>query len=292
MPKPRSSSVVAGAQAGNVVSAASLIGAPGFPPKLEETTSAPANEVRTVVKPVQNAIAILRHLSRTGEASTVTQLSRMLGINISTCFNILRTLSGEDMVAFDPVAKTYKTGMGVLQLVSNMMSEDNRLAAARPHLQQFAKQHNVTVCVWRRMSVDRNLLVAVEHARGAVRIHLQLGQSLPVLLGSTGRVMLPHLGLDRAQSRAEFKKLSWFNAPSFDDYYRDAMESSSRGWAKDDGNFSAGVLTVSAPILNLSNSINYSLTALAFRDQYGGGMADHLGEELVRLAKDLRPILA
>src|ERR1700694_5800610 len=59
-----------------------------------------------LVKPVDNAIRIMRHLSISGRAHTLTRIARDLGINPSTCFNILRTLTAAHMIEFDLEAKT------------------------------------------------------------------------------------------------------------------------------------------------------------------------------------------
>ena len=247
-------------------------------------------ELKIAIKPVINALAILRYLSD-GNASTATKIARDLGINTSTCFNILRTLSSEEVIVFDRTSKTYKIGPGILQLASSVMTEDTRLAAARPILQDFARDHQVTVCMWRRVSRLRNVLVATEYAEGAVRIHLSLGQSLPVMLGSTGRAMAFHLGLSKRELRAEFNKLRWYSAPKFDDFMKDAEAAYARGWAIDDANFSPGLVTMSSPIISSSGNIGYSLTALMFKGHLDAAGLRSIGEELSSVAKELAGLL-
>lgn len=252
--------------------------------------ASPPMEIKTVVKPVINALAILRYLAN-GRQVTATQISRELSINPSTCFNILRTLVGETVLIFDSVTKTYKVGPGMLQLVSPVMSEESRLQAARPMLQRFARDKHATICMWRRTSPLRNVLIAVEHGEGALRIHLPMGQSLPVLLGSTGRAMAMHMGMTKSQLRAEFKKLRWFQAPSFESFYADALLAQERGWAVDRENFSAGVITLAAPVVAASGAISYSLTALIFRGQFSEERIDQIGSQLAELASEMRAIL-
>lgn len=260
-------------------------------PKKERSTFATEVEAKTVVKPVQNAIAILRHLADSGEAHTATTIARVLGINTSTCFNILRTLAKESVLVFDPVAKTYKIGSGILRLASSAISEESRLDATRPYLQRYAQENGVTVCVWRRIASDRIMLVAIEHTRNNIRIHLELGQRLPILLGSTGRIMATHLGLSKAEVRAQLRQLRWFKPPNFEEYWSAAVAARDTGWAIDDANVSAGVLTVSVPVPNTAGDIPYSLTILTFRDQHRDQGINRLGQRLVNLAQNLRPIL-
>jgi DNA-binding IclR family transcriptional regulator len=65
---------------------------------------------------VANAVSILRSLAQLSEPAGVALIARNTGVSVSTCFNILRTLSSERLVDFDPEAKTYRIGMGVLEL--------------------------------------------------------------------------------------------------------------------------------------------------------------------------------
>lgn len=247
-------------------------------------------EVKTVVKPVQNAIAILRLLTDEREGKTVTQVARALAINTSTCYNILRTLAGEAIVSFDPLRKTYEIGLGIMKIAGGAISEESRLAAARPLTHRYAVEHNATVCIWRRLSVERNILISTEHPETPLRIYLEPGQRLPVLLGSTGRAMAPHLGLTTSALRREFKKLRWHRPPSIESYLNDIEEARRTGWGADDGNFSPGVLAISAPVFSATGAINYTLTAITFRDAQTKDKAV-FGEALVSLADELTSVL-
>jgi DNA-binding IclR family transcriptional regulator len=62
----------------------------------------------TPIKPVINAIRILRYLSCYQAAARASKVAHDLSINPSPCFNILRTLVGEDVLSFDAVSKTYQ----------------------------------------------------------------------------------------------------------------------------------------------------------------------------------------
>ena len=259
--------------------------------KAVEGMSSAETAVKTIVKPVANAIAILRCLAD-GNPRTVTQIARDLEINTSTCFNILRTLASEMVILFDQTTKTYKIGPAILQIASTLMSEGNRLMAARPILAEFANKHHVSICVWRRVSPLRNVLVDLHHGSSTLRIDIALGQSLPTLLGSTGRAMALHLGLTKEALRKEVEQLRWYRKPSFEEYWKDAQLAHKRGWAKDSANFTAGVTTVSAPVVTPGGSVQYSLTALMFDGQFDADGIEQLGSELARVAASLATVLS
>ena len=69
------------------------------------------------VKPVVNAVRILRYLTHTGAPERAADIARHLSINPSTCFNILRTLVAEDVVDFNGRSKTYSAGLGLARLL-------------------------------------------------------------------------------------------------------------------------------------------------------------------------------
>src|SRR3989442_4853113 len=114
------------------------------------------------VKPVVNAIRILRHLTQTGAPERAADIARHLSINPSTCFNILRTLVSEDVVDFNALSKTYSARLRLAQLVEQLVTHGQRLQLALPLMRDLAAEFGVTVTLWRRLGVDRIVLVNSE----------------------------------------------------------------------------------------------------------------------------------
>lgn len=245
------------------------------------------SELKAAVKPVSHAMAILRRLATADESQTATQIARGLQLNTSTCFNILRTLVLEGAVDFNSNTKTYATGHGVVKLVRSAFFDTAALAAARPAMQNLAEEFGVTAALWRRMGLSRMVLVATEASSANLRIHLRIGQRLPVLLGSSGRVLAPHLNLSEAELREAFRSLRWSRPLDFDDYWTEVQDAAARGWAMDDGYFSAGIVTVSAPVLDPAAGATHSITALMFRGQHTERTLTAVGQAVSRLAKQL-----
>lgn len=246
-------------------------------------------EVKTVVKPVANAVAILRHLGQSSAPLTATHIAKALKINTSTCFNILRTLVGEGVVDFDRVGKTYSIGFGLAKLIKTIPLNDH-IQAARPHIHDLAEAYGLTICLWHRVG-DRITSILVEPSVADLRIHLRLGQRLPALLGSTGRVLATRMGLSKKEVRSKFTALRWATPIPFETYWKQAQEADKRGFAVDDGHFSAGVMTVSAPLFDPSGEVEYTLTGLTFRGKLDEAGQQAFGEDLVALAARLTDII-
>lgn len=243
-----------------------------------------------VVRPVVNAIAILRHLADAAGPHTATTVSRALSINPSTCFNILRTLLGEGVIDFDPVTKSYSAGHGLARLARNL-PQDLGLQAARPLLRQLADAYGLTVCLWQRADPDRIVAVLVEPVASEFRVHCRVGQRLPLLLGSAGRALAPYLGLDECALKRAFSELRWVRPISFDRYCAEMEAAQQLGYAIDDGHFANGLVTISAPVLDKINNARYAVTGLAFRSEFDNSARKALGEDLASLGRALANIL-
>jgi DNA-binding IclR family transcriptional regulator len=258
------------------------IGAPTMDPQ-----DAVAEVAKTTVKPVANAIRILRYLSDNGGPARTTQIARVLSINSSTCFNILRTLVSEGMVEFDDVSKTYKAGAGLLKLVGKAIREGQRLEMITPLMHRLAEEFQVTATLWRRIGDDRIVLAAVEHSPSDLRIHMTVGQRLPFLMGATGRLVAAELKLTKAETKAAFQSLRWARPITFENYWKELQLAQQKGFAVDDGNFSHGITTVAVPIYDKAGAMAFSLSSVMFRGQYDEAGVETLGQELKRLSPSL-----
>lgn len=246
---------------------------------------------RNLVKPVANAVRILRYLAQAGRPARATAIARDLQINTSTCFNILRTLANEDVVAFDDVAKTYTTGLGMLKLVDANLSEGQRVALARPPLQEAAAAFNVTMTLWRRAGADRIVLAAVEQSPSDLRIHLTGGQRLPLLMGAAGRLFAAQAGMSKPEVKSAFKALRWARPLAFEQYWREVEEAEIRGWSLDDGYFAPGIMALSAPVRDPGGAMTFATSAVLFRDQMDEAGLIRLGQTLSDLGRRLTTVL-
>jgi len=257
----------------------------------DATEDGPGGEPSVIVKPVVNAIRILRYLNDLGSPGRAIVIARALSINASTCFNILRTLASEELVNFDPLSKTYTPGVGLTTLVGNFLSERQRIAAVSPHMAELAAKFSVTMALWRRVSNERIILVRSISSPTNVRIEMVEGQRLPMMMGATGRLLASQLDLPQKDLRAMFKRLRWQRTLTFEDYWQQVDEATERGYATDDGFYSAGVKSVAVPISDPSGHVAFTLVAIMFRTQLDDAESRELAAEMQGVAKRFATIL-
>lgn len=244
-----------------------------------------------IVKPVVNAVRILRYLTQKGAPERAADIARQMAINPSTCFNILRTLVSEDVVDFNPLSKTYSAGLGLARLMEQLVTLGQRLQTALPHLRELAARFGVTVTLWRRAGGDRIVLVHSEASPTALHIDMPIGQRLPILMGASGRLFVGRMGLSDDEIRHAFEQLRWARSLSFDNYLREVNRARRRGWAVDDGYFSSGVMAVAAPVCDQSGNIAFAVSAVMFRGKRSEAEIQIIGEALRDLGHRLETVL-
>lgn len=246
-----------------------------------------ANGSEKLVGALTAGLRVLRYLARAESAVGVSQVARDLEINPSTCFNLLRTLVHEGLVNFDPRKKVYSVGLGMLELTKGLVEQDKLVQLIRPRLEEIASAHRVTATLWQRMSDDRVVLVERAESGSAIRVHMTIGQRLPIFIAALGRCMAAHSGLGRNELRRHFENLRWESPPDFETYLKEVNMARESGFAVDRDNFVRGVTTVSSPILDSDGHATSAISAVGFTGQFSDESLDTLSKDLRRHASDI-----
>ena len=225
-------------------------------------------------------LAVLRYLNQTGTRAGVSRIARDVQLNPSTCFNLLRTLVYEDLVTFDPQTKTYGLGLGLIELAKGALDQASHARFMRPHLEAIAARHHVTATLWERAGSDRVVLIDRAESDTAMRVHMQIGQRLPMYVAALGRCMAAHSGLGKPALRQAFKFLRWESPPTFEHYWKSVQAARASGFAVDAGHYVRGATTVSAVVLDREGLPFMALSAVGFEAQLTATKVAALGADL------------
>lgn len=237
-----------------------------------------ATPQRTVGALVQ-ALRILRHLSAQGTPEGVSAIARAAGVNGSTCFNILRTLAAEGLVVFDPVAKTYRLGLGVLELAIGLLGA-NPGDLIRPELERLALAHGALICLWHITDNDRLVLIERAFDPGSIRVELPPGKRLPALAGGVGRVIAALRDYSEAELRRRFAELRWQSAPRFEEYRASIIEAGQRGYGLDIGQLYIGVDVVGAVVRDHEGRPRYGVSSITLHGHIPVESRVRVGQDL------------
>ncbi len=248
--------------------------------RTETSTNDPLMRSKKLVGALASGLAIVRYLSVAGAPVGVSRIARHLGLNSSTCFNLLKTLVHERLVVFDEATKTYGVGLGLVELAKGALESASYARLVHPHLEAVAAGHNVTATLWQRASDDRVVLVARADNDATMRVHMNVGQRLPTYISALGRTIAANSGLSRAELRRRFDGLRWDVSPGFGAYLRSVEEAGRKGYAVDAGCYVKGVTSVSAAVLDASNRPVMAISGTGFSAQLSRVAVKALGEKL------------
>ena len=135
---------------------------------------------RPGVPAVVHAITIMRHFQEQGnEPQSMTEIARDLGINGSTCFNILRTLTDGALLAYDADTRHYRLGMGLVELASMVDSHGHLLQAAQVHAARVAKEVGQVCLILRKGADDSFIVVGKAEGTRRLKVTASIGDRFP-----------------------------------------------------------------------------------------------------------------
>lgn len=242
------------------------------------------------VPAVQNATTILRLLATRGAAMGATQIAREAGLNVSSAFNILRTLAHEGLLSFDPETKTYRTGMGMMEFAAPLLGA-NPADLIRPLANVIAQDHQVMIALWQISNGRRIVLIDHFTAPRIVQAVIAPNSRLPVFAGAVGRAYAARRGLDQAATRKGYDSVRWQAEPGFDAYWQDVQAARDTGHARDRGQLFRGLDIVAAIASDATDTPRLGLSSITISGQHDDasltGVAEALADAAAQIERGL-----
>ncbi len=228
---------------------------------------------------VESAVSILRFLTHDPLPSGVARIARETGLNVSTTFNILRTLAKEGLVAFNPASKEYGPGVGLLEFSVPLLGT-NQVDLVRPLLEDLSQRHKGLIGLWKVTPNDRIVLVDRVVEGDVVRVDMALGSRLPSFIGAVGRCVAATRKLSRSDLQRRFKALRWQNPPSFEAYAEDVARAGTTGYAFDRANLFRGLDIAGAVIVEHDGQARLGVSGITIIGQLSEAELQALAEDL------------
>jgi len=132
------------------------------------------------VPAIRNALAILEFLRvRDNEAATLSEIARATSINVSTCFNLLKTLEGGRVIATDPSTKTYRLGLYLAELGSLVDRLGQSLKIAREEAQRVSESTGLGCFLMTRDEREMFVVRDRVESRRPIRVTIDIGAVFP-----------------------------------------------------------------------------------------------------------------
>lgn len=245
--------------------------------------------VQRNVPAVMRAIAILRFLAKNKDPIGVVPLARATGLIPSTCLHIVRVLSDEGFVTFNPQTKHYSLGPGVLSLASAFSLRNPFVQVVRHRLEELSQLHGCAFAAVEESGPEHYIVVAVGDVHAGLSVRLSVGTRFPSLVSATGRCLAAfgaHQITDE-ELREKFARLRWDNPPKFEDWLTEIEQVRKQGYAIDQGSYIGGVTIVAVPVFNDSGLMLGCISSLGLRERFLDGKLTSLIRNLQTTAREV-----
>lgn len=241
---------------------------------------------------ISRAAAVLRLLGKSDKPLGLQAIANALGLVPSTCLYILRALTAEELVAFDPETKRYALEAGVLSLARHWLRRNKFSNLAQPYLDNIGTRQNVTTLGVHIVGLDHIIVVAVSEAGQNFQLSAQIGSRFPALISATGRCIAAFGNYDEGELKRRFAKLRWDEPPTFEEWMSQIDETRKQGFAVDDGNYISGVTVIAAPVWSTGQRPSHALIAIGVSGVMKRAGLQKVEQELLGAAQKLSNQLA
>lgn len=232
------------------------------------------------VPAVTRAVGILRLLGGTKEPMNVKSISDELGLVPSTCLHILRALTAEKLLSFDPASKRYRLGAGMLALARGVLETNQFAQSAQPVLDAIAQRWGVTAIGVEVVDLSQMVVIALSSSKLPFRLHVDVGSRFPGLISATGRLVAAFSQYSEKEIRSQFASLRWQQPLTFEDWWQEVETSRTQGYSFDQGNYIAGITLIAVPVLDARKHITHTIVVASIVKQMSEDETQSLIQEL------------
>ena len=204
-----------------------------------------------MIQSINRAVDILRCFE-SKELLGITEIAEETGLNKSTAFGIVATLTAEGLLEQDVSTGRYRLGLELFRLGNLVNTSTRRLVM--PELERLAQTLEETVNYVRPEGCDVVYLIKKESTH-SMRICTKIGQRLPMYCTAVGKAILAFLPEEQRSNILKSYQFVPFteNTVSDEAALRCQLQSVAKnGYAVEIEEFESGLVCVAVPVLGSS----------------------------------------
>jgi DNA-binding IclR family transcriptional regulator len=253
--------------------------------------AAPTAPVGTVAR----ALRMLQELAEANDGVTVAKLGTQMGLPSSTVHRLLQLLRTEGFAESDSASRAYRAGPELHRIAALLVGRRTLATIARPVMERTAAACEETCLLGMYLPYARKMMFAEQVASThALRFEIALNVQLPVMWGSSGRVMLAYLPEDEVRailSEEEPSPVTGERIRDHDAYIDTLRQIRSRGYDLTRGEKLADSIGIAAPVFDDANAAVASLTVTLPTVRYRPVQRRELTTLVVEAAAELSAML-
>jgi DNA-binding IclR family transcriptional regulator len=216
----------------------------------------------TKVGVLDKAMRILHTFPGGDIALTPQQIARSTGMPLPTVYRLAQVLSEHGWLMKE--GQQYRLGMTLLRMGAKVAAGIDVRSCALPHLRWLREQTNENAELFVRSNESR---IAIEVALSPhnLRVFVEIGTPVPLHVGAAGKILLAWLP-DTEQSELIMASAAHYSDHPLGDVQTLKMKLArvrKAGWAMSEGERTAGLSAIAAPIFNVSKEVAGAMALVA-----------------------------
>lgn len=145
------------------------------------------------VQTVERALSILEVMAEQNETLPLTQIGKLVKLNLSTTYRLLNVLCRSGFVEREKGSGNYRLGLKAFLIGNTVLQRIDLQEVAMPYLYQLMQASGESVY----LAIQSNQNVVYTNSvrsMGPIQISIQTGVQIPACKTNAGKVLLAHLG--------------------------------------------------------------------------------------------------
>lgn len=215
------------------------------------------------------------------------QVARFLGMNGSTCFNILKTLERERLLSYDEATKTYQLGLHLVDLAS-MVDENGRMAEiAMHHARELVSELELACLLVTRTSDDDFLVIDKVESSRPIKVTVAVGERFPINSAVLAKGYFAWQSEDVVDEFLDRHGLPAYSPKSITDpaVFKASLETArQKGFAESEAEYLQDHHAIAAPIFGRDGNVRFLFVTVGFAFELPADVMQDYGTRLRRAA--------
>lgn len=241
---------------------------------------------------VGKALNLLEEVASSGKPVRFAELLSRSVHPKATLYRLLRTLTSQGMLAFDPADHAYRPGLRLVRLAHLAWAQSSLAPIARPWLDALSERTGETVHL-AQLDNGQVLYIDKRNARNPVEMFSQAGKIGPAYCTGVGKAMLAFMSDEAVASALTRQSFHRFTDHTLDTPARLKAELAAiraRGHAFDREEHEPGIICCAVPILSRAGRVlgALSMTSTTARTTLDAleAQADRIKDTAARIAAE------
>ncbi|MCX7856424.1 MAG: IclR family transcriptional regulator [Deltaproteobacteria bacterium] len=243
------------------------------------------------VPAIEKCFKILEALAKSEEPLGISDISKKLGINKSTVYNIIYTLAALHVLNCLPSGR-FSLGTLFYTLANMASRKSNLIQLAHPYLEFIKNESGLSVFLGVRSGAQAILVDKVEADHG-IKLSSDIGLTMPPFAGAGIKAMLSQLSEDKIEELLEKTELRKYTEKTIidkDKFKSELLRIKKEGIAYDFEEYIEGMIGLSVPIETGSKNVQSAIWVVGLKSQLPNEKIDEIVKMLLSVAKEINAV--